>query len=86
MLEVTLLPANKSYYKQVELIMHPVIFRLLNVKWNMFGKRGAIRIFAINFFYTINWTVLGLLLPSKMRLYSLCFSRILPNRNSKWKG
>ena len=43
--------------------MHPVIQRLLHVKWNLFGKWGTIGLVAVNLFYTLIWTVLGILLP-----------------------
>ena len=52
-----------KYFIQAELIIHPVMQRLLRIKWNLFGKRGAIKMFALNFLYTLNWTVLGLLVP-----------------------
>lgn len=44
-------------YQQFDLIMHPVFQRLLSVKWRLFGKRGSIQMLALNFFYTLLWTV-----------------------------
>ena len=65
--------ANKCYahaplevivqYEQVDLIMHPVIQRLLHVKWQLLGKMGSIKMLALNLFYTLIWTILALLIP-----------------------
>jgi len=51
--------------KQFELIMHPVIQRLIAVKWNYFGKRGAWLQVITNLFFVILWTVLGITTPYK---------------------
>ena len=56
--------------------MHPVILRLLRIKWNLFGKKGALKLFALNLLYTINWTILGLILPGK-NLYKISYDSIL---------
>lgn len=50
-------------YNQLDLIMHPVFQKLLDVKWNLFGKWGTFGLVAINMFYTLIWTALGLFLP-----------------------
>ncbi|XP_065055381.1 transient receptor potential cation channel subfamily A member 1-like isoform X4 [Rhopilema esculentum] len=50
-------------YNQLDLIMHPVFQKLLDVKWNLFGKWGTFGLVAINLFYTLIWTVLGIFLP-----------------------
>ena len=51
--------------KQFDLIMHPVIQRLIAVKWNYFGKRGAWWQVITNLFFVILWTVLGVTTPYK---------------------
>lgn len=52
-------------HKQFDLIMHPVIQRLIAVKWNYFGKRGAWIQVITNLFFVMLWTVLGVTSPSK---------------------
>lgn len=51
--------------KQFDLIMHPVIQRLIKVKWNYFGKRGAWIQVVVNLFFVLVWTVLGITTPSR---------------------
>ena len=51
------------HHKQFELIMHPVFQRLINVKWEKFGKIGAWLDLVLNTIYAILWTVLGITLP-----------------------
>lgn len=51
------------HHKQFELIMHPVFQRLINVKWEKFGKIGAWVDLVLNTMYAILWTVLGVTLP-----------------------
>ena len=54
-------------HKQFDLIMHPVIQRLIAVKWKYFGKRGAWIQVITNLFFVTLWTVLGVTSPSKAR-------------------
>eukprot|EP00794_Sanderia_malayensis_P014412 gene14412-15918_t len=56
-------------YAELELIMHPAIRRLLDVKWDLFGKWSSIWFVLVNMIYTIIWTVLGLLLPRDGNYY-----------------
>ncbi|XP_028409086.1 transient receptor potential cation channel subfamily A member 1 homolog [Dendronephthya gigantea] len=51
------------HHKQFELIMHPVFQRLINVKWEQFGKIGAWLDLVLNTVYAILWTILGVTLP-----------------------
>ena len=37
--------------------MHPVMHRLIAVKWKIYGKKGAILDLVLNLIYTILWTV-----------------------------
>lgn len=50
------------YYKQMELIMHPVFKRLLDVKWDQFGWRGTIKNIFVHAFFVLIWTALGVTL------------------------
>ena len=49
--------------RRYDIIMHPVMQRLIGVKWQMYGKRGAIFDLMINLIYTVLWTVLAVTLP-----------------------
>ena len=51
---------------QFSIIMHPVMQRLIEAKWNWFGKIGACVHFAINLFFCITWTVLLCTLPDNV--------------------
>ena len=42
--------------------MHPVVQRLIHVKWGLFGKWGSARLLSINLYYTMIWTILGIFL------------------------
>ena len=47
--------------------MHPVMQRLVYMKWQKFGKRGAWLDLATNLLFSILWTVLGVTLPHKAK-------------------
>ena len=65
--------------ERFDIIMHPVMQRLIGVKWNMYGKWGAILDLVINLLYTILWTVLAVTLPNYGRdLY-------LPLGKNSWR-
>ena len=65
--------------ERFDIIMHPVMQRLIGVKWNMYGKWGAILDLVINLLYTILWTVLGVTLPKEgQHLYT-------PLRDNVWR-
>lgn len=49
---------------QFSIIMHPVMQRLVEVKWDWFGKLGACFQFATNLLFCIIWTVLMCTLPN----------------------
>ena len=65
-------------YDQLDIIMHPVFQRLLHVKWNLFGKRGSAKMLALNFLYTLIWTVLGIMIPRDHVYYQ-------PFRDNWWR-
>ena len=51
------------HHKQFDLIMHPVFQRLITVKWDYFGRRGAWFQAFISFLFVLVWTILGVTLP-----------------------
>ena len=52
---------------QFSIIMHPVMQRLVEVKWNWFGKIGACFHFAVNLLFCIIWTALMCTLPNDVK-------------------
>lgn len=46
-------------HKQFDLIMHPVFQRLIKVKWEHFGKRGAWLQSLVGVVFVILWTIFG---------------------------
>ncbi|XP_038057678.1 uncharacterized protein LOC119729193 isoform X2 [Patiria miniata] len=55
-------------FNQLELILHPVIQRLLKVKWKKFGLWGAIFQVFINLAFIILWSVIGVTLRPNERM------------------
>uniref|UniRef100_UPI00398E77B1 transient receptor potential channel pyrexia-like n=1 Tax=Pristiophorus japonicus TaxID=55135 RepID=UPI00398E77B1 len=47
-------------YRQLDLIMHPVVQKLIKIKWKHFGKRGVAIMLSLNILFIIFWTFLGL--------------------------
>ncbi|XP_067888781.1 uncharacterized protein [Heterodontus francisci] len=47
-------------YRQLDLIMHPVVQKLIHIKWKRFGRRGVVIMLMLNFLFIMSWTVLGL--------------------------
>ena len=43
--------------------MHPVILRLIDIKWQLYGNYRTGVYTAVNLFYTILWTSLGVSMP-----------------------
>ena len=65
--------------ERYDIIMHPVMQRLIAVKWQMYGKWGANLDLIINLVYTVLWTVIAVTLPSYGReLY-------LPLAENSWR-
>ncbi|KAJ8359466.1 hypothetical protein SKAU_G00159910 [Synaphobranchus kaupii] len=42
--------------QKLELIMHPVVLKLISVKWNLYGKLGAWILLLFNALFIISWT------------------------------
>ena len=65
--------------ERFDIIMHPVMQRLIAVKWKMYGKWGAVQDLVLNLLYTILWTILAVSLPKQGRdLY-------LPIAENSWR-
>ncbi|XP_072894931.1 uncharacterized protein [Hemitrygon akajei] len=47
-------------YRQLDLIMHPVVQKLIAIKWTRFGMRGVAIMLTLNILFIISWTTLGL--------------------------
>ncbi|XP_071503565.1 uncharacterized protein [Diadema antillarum] len=54
-------------FNQLELIVHPVIRKLVEVKWTRFGRFGAYKQLAFNLLFILMWTVLALSLDTPFR-------------------
>ena len=50
-------------YEQYSIVMHPVMQRLIRVKWEFFGKKGAQTDLIVNLVFAFVWTILGITLP-----------------------
>nr|AOR07029.1 transient receptor potential channel-like protein [Saccoglossus kowalevskii] len=57
-------------YKQLDLIIHPVIQQLIKTKWKRFGRRGAWKQTILNFIFIMLWTVIGVTLPKDSDQYN----------------
>lgn len=51
-------------HNRLDIIMHPVIRRLISVKWRVFGKLGGIGALLLNLLYATLWTVLAVTIPT----------------------
>lgn len=48
-----------TIYDDIELIMHPVVQKAIQVKWKLFGRMDTIRKLFITILYLICWLVLA---------------------------
>ncbi len=55
---------QKRYFS---IVMHPVVQRLIDLKWNHYGKSGAIWDLMLNLGYAILWTIFSLALCHRAR-------------------
>lgn len=69
---------KKRYFT---IIMHPVVQRLIEIKWEQYGKSSAIYDLMLNLSYAFLWTIVGLALshrsqdmylPLKSKAWMLC--------------
>lgn len=50
-------------YKETELVMHPVIQKLIDVKWNLFARKRCWIELIINLIFTMIWLALAVAIP-----------------------
>ncbi|XP_044150997.1 LOW QUALITY PROTEIN: transient receptor potential channel pyrexia-like [Bufo gargarizans] len=46
--------------RQLDIIMHPVIQKLIEVKWRFFGRKNISIMLSLNLLFIISWTALGI--------------------------
>ncbi|XP_053571917.1 transient receptor potential cation channel subfamily V member 6 [Bombina bombina] len=46
--------------RQLDIIMHPVIQKLIEIKWNRFGRKNIAIMLALNLLFILSWTALGI--------------------------
>ena len=63
---------------KLELITHPAIQTLVEVKWNLFGKKTCVYNVIKNLLYAIIWSVLGISIPRSGNYY-------LPLKKHAWR-
>jgi hypothetical protein len=64
---------QKRYFS---IVMHPVVQRLIDLKWEHYGRAGAIWNLMVNLGYAILWTILSLALCHRAKdIYSPLGSR-----------
>ncbi|XP_077103185.1 transient receptor potential cation channel subfamily V member 5 isoform X2 [Siphateles boraxobius] len=45
---------------KLDLIMHPVVLKLITVKWNLYGRTGAWILLLFNFLFIVSWTTVAI--------------------------
>ncbi|KAJ8014259.1 hypothetical protein DPEC_G00038410 [Dallia pectoralis] len=45
---------------KLDLIMHPVVLKLINVKWKLYGRTGAWILLLLNFLFIVSWTTVAI--------------------------
>ncbi|XP_051507002.1 transient receptor potential channel pyrexia-like [Myxocyprinus asiaticus] len=45
---------------KLDLIMHPVVQKLITVKWNLYGRTGAWILLLLNFLFIVSWTTVAI--------------------------
>ncbi|XP_058242468.1 transient receptor potential channel pyrexia [Hemibagrus wyckioides] len=45
---------------KLDLIMHPVVLKLISVKWNLYGRLGAWILLLLNFLFIVSWTTVAI--------------------------
>ena len=49
--------------QEFDIVLHPVMKRLIDVKWQKFGRQGAVSSLCLNMLYAILWTILAVTSP-----------------------
>ena len=50
---------------EFDIILHPVMKRFIDVKWQQFGRTGAVSNLCFNLLYAIMWTILAVTSPTE---------------------
>ncbi|XP_075250241.1 uncharacterized protein LOC142342665 isoform X3 [Convolutriloba macropyga] len=58
-------------FNKLDLIMHPIFEKLIEVKWSRFGLKGALFQLSINILFVASWTVQALAEPTDAWKYDL---------------
>ncbi|KAI4884950.1 hypothetical protein NFI96_021749, partial [Prochilodus magdalenae] len=45
---------------KLDLIMHPVVLKLIAVKWNLYARLGAWILLLLNFLFIVSWTIVAI--------------------------
>ncbi|XP_070697055.1 transient receptor potential channel pyrexia isoform X2 [Pempheris klunzingeri] len=45
---------------KLDLIMNPVFLKLIQIKWNLFGRLGAWLLLSLNFLFNVSWTTVAI--------------------------
>ncbi|XP_065107651.1 uncharacterized protein [Paramisgurnus dabryanus] len=45
---------------KLDLIMHPVVLKLITVKWKLYGRTGACILLLLNFLFIVSWTTVAI--------------------------
>ncbi|XP_041922738.1 transient receptor potential channel pyrexia-like isoform X2 [Alosa sapidissima] len=45
---------------KLDLVMHPVVLKLITVKWDLYGRMGAWILLVLNFFFILAWTTVAI--------------------------
>ncbi|KAI1894449.1 hypothetical protein AGOR_G00115930 [Albula goreensis] len=45
---------------KLDLIMHPVVLKLITVKWSLYGRMGAWILLLLNFLFILSWTTVAI--------------------------
>ncbi|XP_022540699.2 transient receptor potential cation channel subfamily V member 6 isoform X1 [Astyanax mexicanus] len=45
---------------KLDLIMHPVVLKLIKVKWNLYARLGAWILLLLNFLFIVSWTIVAI--------------------------
>ncbi|KAG7248758.1 hypothetical protein CRUP_015915, partial [Coryphaenoides rupestris] len=55
----------------LDLIMHPVILKLILTKWSLYGRSGAWLLLTLNFLFIVSWTTVAISISDTPKPYVL---------------
>eukprot|EP00794_Sanderia_malayensis_P014065 gene14065-15531_t len=56
-------------FHHLDLLMHPVFRKLIEVKWNQFGQKRCLIQVVTQFLFVVIWTIVGVTLPRNRKYY-----------------